>query len=53
MQKGELLTIELYSPPLNGLSQLDFQMAMKINEMDFNFYFLIPVDEPVNYLRTV
>ncbi|KAL4439509.1 hypothetical protein ABPG74_003911 [Tetrahymena malaccensis] len=53
LQKGELLTLELYSPPLNGLSQLDFQLAMKINEMNLDEYFLIPIEKPEDYKRQV
>ncbi len=31
LTKGELLKVELYSPSLDGLSQIDFELAMKIN----------------------
>ncbi len=34
LSRGEILRVELFSVPLNGLSQLDFRLALKINEMD-------------------
>ena len=49
LQKGELLTMELYSPPLDGLSQVDFEIAMNINRMNFSEYLLIPVNSPEKY----
>eukprot|EP01017_Pseudomicrothorax_dubius_P028265 TRINITY_DN3350_c0_g1_i1.p1 TRINITY_DN3350_c0_g1~~TRINITY_DN3350_c0_g1_i1.p1 ORF type:complete len:145 (-),score=28.83 TRINITY_DN3350_c0_g1_i1:35-469(-) len=35
LTKGELLRLEVYSPPINGLSQVDFDLAMRINQMNF------------------
>jgi pterin-4a-carbinolamine dehydratase len=53
MKQGELLRIELYSASLGGLSQIDFQLAMNINRMEFDDYFVIPVEDEVNYRREV
>ena len=53
LQRGELLTVELYSPPLNGLSQVDFELAININRMSFDEYFLIPISDLTNYMREV
>eukprot|EP01016_Furgasonia_blochmanni_P021123 TRINITY_DN2344_c0_g1_i2.p2 TRINITY_DN2344_c0_g1~~TRINITY_DN2344_c0_g1_i2.p2 ORF type:complete len:133 (-),score=21.60 TRINITY_DN2344_c0_g1_i2:311-709(-) len=53
MKQGELLRIELYSAALGGLSQIDFQLAMNINRMEFDDYFVIPVEDEVNYRREV
>ncbi|CAD8071797.1 unnamed protein product [Paramecium sonneborni] len=50
---GELLTLELFSPSLNGLSQVDFDLAMRINQMNFNEYFLIPLESLENYKKEV
>ena len=33
LKRGETLKVELQSPPIKGLSQVDFQLAMKINQM--------------------
>ena len=42
------------SPPLNGLSHLDFEIAMKINQLfDVEKYYLIPVEDPGNFKREV
>lgn len=44
LNKGEVLKVQLLSPPLNGLSHLDFEIAMKINTLfDPEKYFLIPI----------
>jgi pterin-4a-carbinolamine dehydratase len=44
LTKGELLKIELYSPPLMGLSQVDFELALAINQLKFNEYELEPIE---------
>lgn len=31
VERGELMTLEAYSPSLNGLSMVDFEVAMNIN----------------------
>jgi pterin-4a-carbinolamine dehydratase len=50
---GEILKLELYSPPLKGLSQLDFQLAMSINKLNFDEFFLIPLESLENYRAEV
>jgi len=51
LKGGDFLKIELYSPSLDGLSQVDFQLAMEINRMKFGEYFLQPVESEKNYRR--
>lgn len=41
------------SPPIKGLSQLDFQLAMKINHLKLSDYSLIPLENVENYRREV
>ncbi|KRX07970.1 Transcriptional coactivator/pterin dehydratase [Pseudocohnilembus persalinus] len=53
VEKGEVLTLNLYSPPLDGLSQKDFELAMAINRINFKEYFLIEIDSPDNYKKQV
>lgn len=54
MNKGELLKVQLLSPPLNGLSHTDFEIAMKINTVfDPEKYYLIPIEDPNNFKREV
>jgi hypothetical protein len=53
LKLGELLKVELMSPPIKGLSQVDFQLAMKINLLKLNDYSLIPIQDPSNYRREV
>jgi Pterin-4a-carbinolamine dehydratase len=48
---GDFVKVELYSPSLDGLSQVDFQLAMEINNMKIDEYFLIPVEKEKNYRR--
>ncbi len=49
LKGGDFVKIELYSPQLDGLSQIDFQIAMEINTMKLDEYFLGPVDKEKNY----
>lgn len=48
---GDFVKIELFSPSLDGLSQVDFRLAMDINNMKFDDYFLVPVENEKNYRR--
>ena len=43
------MTLEAYSPSLNGLSMVDFEVAMNINQMKFSDYYLIEVKDLANY----
>jgi len=36
---------------LDGLSQVDFRIAMEINNMKFDEYYLVPVENERNYRR--
>lgn len=49
VEKGELLKLELYSASLDGLSQVDFELAMRINGMKFNDFSLIEIEDEKNY----
>ena len=51
IKAGDFLKIELYSPQLDGLSQIDFYLAMEINRMNFEEYYLEPVNDEKNYRR--
>jgi pterin-4a-carbinolamine dehydratase len=48
---GDFVKVELYSPSLDGLSQVDFRLAMEINNMKIDDYFLVPVEKEKNYRR--
>lgn len=48
---GDFVKVELFSPSLDGLSQVDFKLAMEINNMKFDEYFLVPVENEKNYRR--
>lgn len=45
VEKGELLKLELYSPSLDGLSQVDFELAMRINGINTKEYGLIEIND--------
>lgn len=49
LTRGELLKVELYSPSLMGLSQVDFELASAINRMKFKDYELEDVEDEMNY----
>lgn len=49
MENGELLTLELYSITLKGLSTLDFQFATRINNINFEKYSMFPIDNEKEY----
>ena len=51
IQSGDFVKVELFSPSLDGLSQIDFRVAMEINNMKFDEYYLIPVENEKNYRR--
>ena len=51
IQAGDFVKVELYSAPLNGLSQVDFKLAMEINRLKFDEFSLIPVKGEKNYRR--
>ncbi len=53
VSNGEILKLELYSPPLKGLSQVDFELAMNINRMNLDEYFLIPINNIKDYKQEV
>ena len=53
MEQGELLTIEVYSPKLGGLSQIDFELAMKINTISCEAFGLIEVKNREKYKEEV
>ena len=44
VEHGELLTLELYSLPLKGLSMVDFHFAMRINNLDHHIYQLNTIE---------
>jgi hypothetical protein len=48
---GDFVKVELYSPSLEGLSQVDFRIAMEINNMKLDEYFLVPVEKEKHYRR--
>lgn len=49
VEKGELLKLELYSPSLAGLSQIDFELAMRINGLKSEEFGLIEITDLNNY----
>jgi hypothetical protein len=49
VENGELLTLELYSITLKGLSTLDFQFATRINNINFEKYSMFPIDNEKEY----
>eukprot|EP00331_Platyophrya_macrostoma_P002676 CAMPEP_0176423420 /NCGR_PEP_ID=MMETSP0127-20121128/10272_1 /TAXON_ID=938130 /ORGANISM="Platyophrya macrostoma, Strain WH" /LENGTH=75 /DNA_ID=CAMNT_0017804365 /DNA_START=230 /DNA_END=457 /DNA_ORIENTATION=- len=49
IQAGDFLKVELYSAALDGLSQVDFQLAMEINRMKYEEFSLVPVKGEKNY----
>ena len=51
IQAGDFVKVELFSPSLDGLSQVDFRLAMEINNMKLDDYFLVPVEGEKNYRR--
>lgn len=53
LKLGELLKVELLSPSIKGLSQVDFQLAMKINLLKLEDYMLIPLNDVSNYKKEV
>ncbi len=44
-----MLTLELYSITLKGLSTLDFQFATRINNINFEKYSMFPIDNEKEY----
>ena len=53
VEKGELLRLELYSASLNGLSQVDFELAMRINGLKLGLFSLIEIDDERNYKEEI
>ncbi len=53
LEKGELLRIELYSASLEGLSQIDFELAMRINELKTGEFSLIEIQNVKDYKKEV
>jgi len=51
VQGGDFVKVELFSPSLDGLSQVDFRVAMEINNMNIDEYYLIPIENEKNYRR--
>jgi len=51
IQSGDFVKVELFSPSLDGLSQVDFRIAMEINNMKLDEYYLVPVENERNYRR--
>ena len=51
--KGELLRLDLYSASLDGLSQVDFELAMRINELITDEYGLIEINDMNDYKNEV
>lgn len=49
MENGELLTLELYSITLKGLSMLDFQFAIRIGNIPFEKFSMFPIEDEKNY----
>ena len=49
VEKGELLKLELYSASLDGLSQVDFELAMRINGLKLEDFSLIEISDEGNY----
>lgn len=51
VEKGELLKLELYSPSLDGLSQVDFELAMRINALKLEEFALIEINNLERYFN--
>ena len=49
VENGELLTLELYSITLKGLSMVDFQLALRVNNIPFKKYSMFPIDNEKQY----
>lgn len=49
MENGELLTLELYSITLKGLSMLDFQFAIRIGNIPFEKFSMFLIEDEKNY----
>jgi hypothetical protein len=50
---GEILCLEVYSPSLQGLSMMDFQLAMRINNLNFAKHYLLELEDVQNYKKEV
>ena len=53
IEKGDLLWLEIYSPSLDGLSQIDFQLAVEIQKINEQDYHLIAVSDKTNYKKGI
>lgn len=51
--KGEILQLQLYSLDLKGLSLVDFQLAMRINNLDSSKFDLLELKDEKNYRKEV
>lgn len=48
-----MLTLELYSISLQGLSMIDFHLAMRINNINHLEYYLMAIKDENNYKKEV
>ena len=46
---GNLIKVELTSHPLKGISHIDFELAIQLNQIDFDSIHVVPVTDPVHY----
>ncbi len=46
---GNLLKVELTSHPLKGISHIDFELAIRLNRLNFDELMVTPIDDPNNY----
>jgi len=53
IKSGEILKLKLYSPSLQGLSMVDFQLAMAINRMSFEKFSLFSITNLQNFRKEV
>ncbi len=50
---GDLLVLEFYSASLDGLSQVDFDLALAVNRIDLAPYHLIPIHDVNDYRKGI
>jgi pterin-4a-carbinolamine dehydratase len=53
LSNQEVFKIELYTPPLKGLSFRDLQLATAINSLNFDKFKLVPLRNESNYRREI
>jgi pterin-4a-carbinolamine dehydratase len=53
VMNGDLLVLEFYSASIDGLSQVDFDLALAVNRIDITPYHLIPIHDHLHYRKGI